>query len=149
MRLLADIAVRALSPAVNDPTTAVQSLDQVEDVLLRLSTRSLGDAWLLDGTGTPRVSYPAPQWQDFVSLALDETLLYGASNPQVARWLRALLARVAAAAPAERQPPVDERRNALDRLVSAAAPDPLLRGISQATDPQGLGGPPSRDASGS
>lgn len=59
-RLLADITVRALSPAVNDPTTAVQSLDQIEDALLRLSQRSLGDAWLLDAAGTPGCRTPHP-----------------------------------------------------------------------------------------
>ncbi|MFD3333740.1 DUF2254 family protein [Streptomyces sp. NPDC058700] len=145
IRLLADIAVRALSPAVNDPTTAVQALDQIEDALLRLATRSLGDAWLLDGTGTPRVSYPAPHWRDFVSLALDETLLYGAGNPQVARRTRALLVRVAAAVPEDRRLPVDERLDALNRLGAAAAPDPLLRDVAAAADPQGLGGPPGGD----
>ncbi|MFC8256890.1 DUF2254 family protein [Streptomyces sp. NPDC057291] len=50
-RLLADIAIRALSPAVNDPTTAVQALDQIEDALLCLSDRPLGPAWLVDRRG--------------------------------------------------------------------------------------------------
>lgn len=148
-RLLADIAIRALSPAVNDPTTAVQALDQIEDALVRLTGRPLGDAWLLDETGTPRVSYPAPRWQDFISLSLDETLLYGAGNPQVARRMRALLARVAAVAPEDRRATLDERLDALDRLVAVALPDPLLRGVAGTTDPQGLGGPPGSGATGS
>ncbi|WP_411088717.1 DUF2254 family protein [Streptomyces sp. 061-3] len=84
-RLLADIAIRALSPAVNDPTTAVQALDQIEDALLRLSDRPLGPAWLVDRRGRPRVHSSAPHWPDLISLALDETLLYGAANPQVVR----------------------------------------------------------------
>lgn len=140
-RLLADISVRSLSPAVNDPTTAVQALDQIEDALVRLAGRSLGDAWLLDDTGAPSVSYPAPRWQDFISLALDETLLYGAMNPQVARRVRALLAHVAAAAPKDRLAPVGERLDALNRMVTAAMHDPLLRDVSGTADPQGLGGP--------
>ncbi|MFG2218630.1 DUF2254 family protein [Streptomyces sp. NPDC048685] len=139
-RLLADIAIRALSPAVNDPTTAVQALDQIEDALLRLSRRSLGDAWLLDGSGTPRVSYPAPGWADFVSLALDETLLYGSSNPQVVRRLRALLEHVTAAAPQSRRPELARRTAALDRLSATALSDPLLSAVADVPDHQGLGG---------
>ncbi len=43
IRLLVDIAIRALSPAVNDPTTAVQALDQIEDLLIRLGAKTIGD----------------------------------------------------------------------------------------------------------
>ncbi|MFF3956106.1 DUF2254 family protein [Streptomyces sp. NPDC001890] len=146
-RLLADITVRALSPAVNDPTTAVQSLDQIEDALLKLSQRSLGDAWLLDATGAPRVSYPSPGWADLVSLALDETLMYGSSNPQVVRRLRALLERVSAAAPPSRREELARRTAALERLSSAALPDPLLSAVADVPDRQGLGGSSPRGGS--
>ena len=44
LRLLVDIAIRALSPAVNDPTTAVQALDQIADLLRRLGSRQLRSA---------------------------------------------------------------------------------------------------------
>ncbi|MFK0168558.1 DUF2254 domain-containing protein [Streptomyces sp. NPDC090306] len=140
LRLLADIAIRALSPAVNDPATAVQALDHVEEGLVQLAGRPLGPVRLLDDRGVPRVSCPAPEWADFVSLALDETLLYGSSNPQVVRRLRALLDRVAAAAPEHRRLPLTERRDALDRLSDGALPDPLLRRVAARPDPQGLGG---------
>ncbi|MEU2129476.1 DUF2254 family protein [Streptomyces sp. NPDC018352] len=144
-RLLADITVRALSPAVNDPTTAVQSLDQIEDALLRLSQRSLGDAWLLDATGIPRVSYPSPGWEDLVSLALDETLMYGSSSPQVVRRLRALLERVTTAAPPPRRGELARRKAALERLSSSALADPLLSAVADVPDRQGLGGSAPRD----
>ncbi|MFE6361792.1 DUF2254 family protein [Streptomyces sp. NPDC057806] len=140
-RLLADIAIRSLSPAVNDPTTAVQALDQIEEGLLRLAGRPLGPAWLLDRAGRPRVRCPAPQWPDFVSLALDETLLYGCGNPQVVRRLRALLDRVGAEAPKDRAQPLHERRAALDRLTATALPDPLLNRMASHPDSQGLGAP--------
>ncbi|MGW0910967.1 DUF2254 family protein [Streptomyces sp. NPDC002784] len=140
-RLLADIAIRSLSPAVNDPTTAVQALDQIEEGLLRLARRPLGPAWLLDRAGRPRVRCPAPQWADFVSLALDETLLYGCANPQVVRRLRALLDRVRAEASEDRAQPLDERRAALERLTATALPDPLLNRVASRPDSQGLGAP--------
>ncbi|MCF2533219.1 DUF2254 family protein [Yinghuangia soli] len=141
LRLLADIAIRALSPAVNDPTTAVQALDQIEDALLKLSGRALGTFGLVDDEGGIRVRCPAPSWSDLVSLALDEILLYGAGNPQIARRLRALIARVDFHAPQERHEPLLERLALLDRMVPHAAPDPHYRTLSAAADLQGLGGP--------
>lgn len=145
LRLLADIAIRGLSPAMNDPTTAVQALDQIEDVLLRLAGHPVGPAWLVDGDGAARVSCPAPQWPDFVAVALDETLSYGASNVQTVRRLRALLDAVIDAAPADRRAVVIERRQALGRLADAALTDPFLREVASRPDAQGLGGPNRRD----
>lgn len=50
LRLLVDIAIKALSPAINDPTTAVQALDQIEDLLIRLGRAG----WRLATTGMNR-----------------------------------------------------------------------------------------------
>ncbi|MGW0665007.1 DUF2254 family protein [Streptodolium elevatio] len=141
VRLLADIAIRALSPAVNDPTTAVQALDQIEDALLKLSGRALGTFGLVDDAGAIRVRCPAPSWRDLVALGLDEILLYGAANPQVARRVRALAERTAAHAPEVRRPPLLERLVVLDRLTRRAAPDPHFQALAGVADPQGLGGP--------
>lgn len=141
LRLLADIAIRALSPAVNDPTTAVQALDQVEDALLKLSGRALGTFGLVDDAEVVRVRCPAPSWSDLVALGLDEILLYGAANPQVARRIRALLQRTAAHAPPDRRPPLLARIALLDRLVRQAAPDEHFEVVSEVADAQGLGGP--------
>lgn len=55
LRLLVDIAIRALSPAVNDPTTAVQALDQIEETLVRLGTRPLVWPWWPTTVGPPPV----------------------------------------------------------------------------------------------
>lgn len=134
VRLLADISVRALSPAVNDPITAAQALDQIEDVLLRLSDRPLGPAWLLDGTGRPRIACPAPRWPDLLSLALDETLLYGSTNPLIVRRLHALLYRLHVAAAEDRKASVAERQQALERLAATALPDPLLNRVATRPD---------------
>jgi uncharacterized membrane protein len=72
IRLLVDIAIKALSPAVNDPTTAVQALDQIEDLLLRLGSRRLEIGALHDRAGTLRLVVPYPTWDDFLALAFDE-----------------------------------------------------------------------------
>ena len=62
IRLLVDIAIRALSPAINDPTTAVQALDEIGDLLLRLGRTSLATAPLRDAAGVVRVTIPLPTW---------------------------------------------------------------------------------------
>ncbi|HYX70978.1 MAG TPA: DUF2254 domain-containing protein [Terriglobales bacterium] len=103
IRLLVDIAIKALSPAVNDPTTAVQALDYIEDLLRCLGHRRLQAGRLYDEAGTLRLTFPCPRWQDFVSLALEEIRYYGAGSVQVMRRMRALLRDVIADVPPERQ----------------------------------------------
>ena len=77
IRLLVDIAIRALSPAVNDPTTAVQALNQIEDLLRRLGTRRLGPKIIHEMPGVLRVFVPQPTWDDFLVLAFEEIRQYG------------------------------------------------------------------------
>jgi uncharacterized membrane protein len=91
IRLLVDIAIRALSPAVNDPTTAVQALDQIEDLLRRLGCRQLEAGYALDAAGKIRVIFPVPTWQDYLALAFDEIRQFGAASIQVDRRLRTAL----------------------------------------------------------
>lgn len=141
IRVLVDIAIRALSPAINDPTSAVQALDQVDDVLHRLAGRALGDGLLTDAAGAVRVRFPAPRWDMFVALAFDEVMQYGAGSLQVARRLRALLADLLAAAPPGRREAVAGRLATLGRLVRQAQPDPALAAEAMRPDRQGIGSP--------
>jgi uncharacterized membrane protein len=60
IRLLVDIAIRALSPAVNDPTTAVQAMDQIEDLLQRLGRSELDAGRAYDARGKLRLIFPMP-----------------------------------------------------------------------------------------
>src|SRR5207245_10325257 len=71
IRLLVDIAIKALSPAINDPTTAVQVLDQIEDLLIRLGRRRLEIGSFRDVAGDLRLWISFPTWEDFLSLAFD------------------------------------------------------------------------------
>ena len=63
LRILVDIAIKALSPAINDPTTAVQALDQVEDLLLRLGRVDLAGGRVRDERGSLRLVFPVPKWR--------------------------------------------------------------------------------------
>ena len=103
IRLLVDIAIRALSPAINDPTTAVQALDQIEDLLLRLGQRDLEIGRYNDRNGALRLVMPFPTWDDIVRLAFDEIGFYGATSVQVMRRMNALIADLTRAVPRERR----------------------------------------------
>ncbi|MFE6887324.1 DUF2254 domain-containing protein [Streptomyces sp. NPDC057694] len=144
VRLIVDIAIRALSPAVNDPTTAVQSLDQLDDILQRLARRPLGPGTVTDSQGRARITYPAPGWDSLLSLALDEILSYGSGAIQVVRRLRALLLDLAAVCPPDRQTLVHDYLDQLDRLCASSFTDPMQRRRAESADHQGLGSPSSR-----
>jgi uncharacterized membrane protein len=95
-RLLVDIAIKALSPAINDPTTAVQAIDQIEDLMCRLGRQDLDAAGCAsDAKGFPRVVFPAPTWEDYLRLSFDEIRQYGTNSVQVMRRLRSALVAVA------------------------------------------------------
>ncbi len=114
-RQLVDVAVRALSPGTNDPTTAVQALDRIHDLLRRLAVRGLpSPVRLVDGR--PRLLLPRPSWDDYVRLAVEEIRLAGASQVQVRRRLRVILDDLEATAPDDRLPVLRSERRELDRL---------------------------------
>lgn len=141
IRMLADIAIRALSSAVNDPTSAVQALDQIDDILHRLACRSLGDGLLHDPAGRVVVRYRAPTWDTFLSLAIDEILHYGAGSMQVTRRIRALLEDLLTSTPQARWPAVTGKLEALRRATRRSFPDPAEEAEAAAPDRQGIGSP--------
>jgi uncharacterized membrane protein len=80
LRVIVDIALRALSKAINDPTTAVLAIDQIQRLLRNVGMRHLHDDHIKDETGRLRVIFPTPNWLDFVQLAFREIRLYGTDN---------------------------------------------------------------------
>ena len=118
VRVLADIALRGLSPAVNDPTTAVQALDAIDSLLRPLAARELDIGRIWDEHGTLRVSVPMPAWEDFIAVALDEVIPLSGSSIHVRQRIRRMLAELI-----ERALP--ERHAAL-RLDAAAVQSELL-----------------------
>ena len=139
LRLLVDIAIRALSPAVNDPTTAVQALDQIEDLLTRLGNRQLDGGRFADAGGRVRVVVPFPKWDDFLRLALDEIRTYGTGSVQVMRRMRALMSSLGEAVPADRLPALRRWERRLEGSIEQAFPNPEERRDASVVDRQGLG----------
>jgi uncharacterized membrane protein len=95
LRQLVDIAVKALSPGVNDPATAVDALGHLARVLSLLAVRELGDGAGADDEGTTRAIVPSPRLDDYLALACDQPRRYGARDPAVMVALLDLLADVA------------------------------------------------------
>ncbi len=144
--LLVDIAIRALSPAVNDPSTAVQALDHIEDLLLRLGRRRLEIGACRNADGDLRLVVPFPAWEDFLMLALEEIRHYGAGSRHVMRRMHALLSDLIEVAPAERCPALRREQERLEATTARSFSDreeTLLAGIE---DRQGIGSPRRRHA---
>ncbi|MFD6892612.1 DUF2254 family protein [Streptomyces sp. NPDC059957] len=121
-RLLADIALRALSPAVNDPATAVESMDRLEDLLTRLAGLDLGVGRFADGGGRLRVTLPVPDWERFVRTAVDDLLFPAAGSPMALRRMHDLLSRLADGIPESRRGIVRDRLQWADRAGSERYP---------------------------
>jgi len=140
MRIVVDTAIRALSPAVNDPTTAVHALDVLEVLVAELAGRDLHASLARDGTGAVRVVWHSPSWDDVLDLAFDEIRGYGASSLQVARRLRAVLEDLLASTPPQRHAALRERIARLDAAVLTAYPaGSPERALAQVADRMGLG----------
>lgn len=103
LRVLADIALRALSPAVNDPTTAVEALNGIDELLRVLLVRDLAIETVTGTDGEPRVLLRLPTWEDYVAGSLDEIIENVDSSPLVRRRVKSLLSELVAIAPAGRQ----------------------------------------------
>jgi uncharacterized membrane protein len=140
LRLLVDIAIKALSPAINDPTTAVQAIDQIEDLLRRLGRRDLDAGYARDRDGRLRLVYPMPNWEDYLTLAFDEIRQYGATSVQVMRRLRSTLVELAALQTnVERADAVRRYLTHLDVVIERSPFDAEDRLKARQEDRQGLG----------
>ncbi|MEE9964090.1 MAG: DUF2254 domain-containing protein [Propionicimonas sp.] len=138
LRLLVDVAIRALSPAVNDPTTAVRSLDEIEGVLRVAAHQQLGDQRIAAGAG--EVIVRIPSWSDVVLLGLLEIMTFGIGQPQVTRRLMVLLDDLMADVPQDRRDELATLRASLIRRLEASTADPEAVRIALRGDRQGLGG---------
>jgi uncharacterized membrane protein len=123
LRVLVDIALRALSPALNDPTSAVQALDAIQACLERLAARDLDVARIAGVQGHERLRLVLPSWQEYVALAFDELLVAGPSTLQVARRLVAVLDELADAIPPARRAPIERRLKRATGALQQAFPD--------------------------
>ncbi len=139
-RIIVDIASKGLSPAINDPTTAVLAIDQLHRLLRDVGKRMLDEGHVRDPAGRVRLVYPTPDWEDFVPLAVTEIRQFGCTSIQIARRLRAMLDNLIQTLPAERLPPLRQELSRLGRTVERYFPELDDRALAEASDSQGMGG---------
>jgi uncharacterized membrane protein len=138
LRQLSDIALRALSPAVNDPTTAVQCLDRIVQLLAAMVHLPLGAVQHRDGAGAVRLVQNGPEWTDLVDLAFEEIRWCATRSPQVSRRMLAGIDDVVAPAPEDRKGALVRHRDLLVKAVERTVPDVAEREFALFPDRQGI-----------
>ncbi|TQS88053.1 DUF2254 domain-containing protein [Arthrobacter sp. TS-15] len=139
-RQLVDVAVRALSPGINDPTTAVHVIGHLSDLLCRLADRNPGPEHLTDEDGRIRVVLSLPTLRDLLDMAMDQPRKYGAGDPAVADRLLGLLHELAWCdrKGQYREEILDHLEQMRIAILAADYSDPELRSLLKGADAQGL-----------
>jgi uncharacterized membrane protein len=145
-RIIVDIASKGLSPAINDPTTAVLAIDQIHHLLRNVGSRRLDDERVRDASGRLRLAYRTPDWEDYVRLAVTEIRQFGGTSIQVARRLRAMLENLIQTLPEERCPLLRQELSVLRRSAERFFPEPEDRALADMSDSQGVGGKLERNS---
>lgn len=141
IRIMVDIADKALSAAINDPTTAVQVLDHLGEVLRLIGTVDLsGSRWDGDRAGRTGLVIPVRGWEDYLALGTTEIREYGAHSIQVMRRMRALLEELHDEVRPEHRAAVEEELARLDATVAHTFGDSVDFDRASTADAQGIGG---------
>jgi uncharacterized membrane protein len=140
VRLLVDIAERSLADSpFQDPTTAVQAIDRLHDILRQLARRPFPDGRHLDEAGQVRLTMSTMSWEAYVHLAFDEIRLAGAGSPQVARRLKAALIDLRSIALPERVEVLDLQLDLLATATEASFSDDRDVALALDQDREGIG----------
>lgn len=127
VRQLTDVVTKALSPGINDPTTAVHALGHLTVLLCELAGRRLGPRLLCDDEGRPRVLLRRPGLADLLEMATAQPERYGAADPDVMAQLMHLLRDLAWCAPSAELPMISERLSRLRARAAAERYEPAQR----------------------
>lgn len=135
-RMLVDIAQRSLP---HDPTTAVQAIDRLHDLLRQLARRPFPNGESVDADGDVRLTMPVLAWEGYVRLTFDEIRQYGSGTVQVTRRLKAALEDLMTITPEDRQPALEEQLRLLEAAGEHHHPDGAEGDSPIVPDPQGIG----------
>jgi CheY-like chemotaxis protein len=130
-RILVDIAIKALSPAINDPTTAVLAIDQLHRLLCQVGLRHASREEFRDAAGDLRLVFRTPNWEDFVHLTCTEIRHCGAGSIQIIRRMRSLLENLEQTLPAHRHAELRQQLELLDREIDGHYPFPEDRALAR------------------
>jgi uncharacterized membrane protein len=140
VRLLVDIAERSLADSpFQDPTTAVQAIDRLHDILRQLARRPFPDGRHRDGAGVVRLTVREMTWEAYVHLAFDEIRLAGAGSPQIIRRLKNALTDLKSIAPPDRIAVLEHRLELLEAGTKRALEDERDVDLALGNDREGIG----------
>jgi uncharacterized membrane protein len=147
IRILVDIANRALSAAVNDPTTAVQVLDYLGESLRLIGTTEFS-GYRPPAAARPRcgVVIPVRSWEDYLALTVNEIREYGSGGIQIMRRLRAMLLELLDEVRPECTSALRGELARLDATVVQAFGASVDFDRASIADTQGIGGPQTAEA---
>lgn len=144
LRQLADVANKALSPGINDPTTAIHALGHISAFLCDLTDHALGPVLLRDEDDRVRVTLQRPDLAAYVDLGISQPRRYGATDPQVLEKIFQVLLDLSHRAAPEQRPVIRDQLERLRGTVEAQSFDSAertaLAELGQRID-QNLGGP--------
>jgi uncharacterized membrane protein len=140
IRLLVDIAQRSMADSpLQDPTTAVQAIDRLHDILRQLVRRPFPDGRHRDEAGEVRLTVHSLSWDAYVLLAFEEIRLAGAGSPQVTRRLKAALTDLRSIAPPGRVDVIDGQIELLTASAETAFDQERDVEVALADDGRGIG----------
>ena len=139
LRKLVDIAERSIAQPFDDPTTTLQAVHRLHDLLRLLAVRPLPSGEHRDDTGVVRLVERTMSWDGYVRLAFDEIRLAGTTTPQVTRRLCAALHDLKGVAPPDRQAPLDRQLRLLTAAVHRAYDDDEDIAAALVPDTEGIG----------
>jgi uncharacterized membrane protein len=96
---IVDIALKAISPAVNDPTTAISCVDQLSRILIRFAAREPPEDLLYDPPGIVRASIGWIHFEHMVDAAFEQIRMYSKTDVAVSLRLLRALGDIAASTP--------------------------------------------------
>jgi uncharacterized membrane protein len=96
---IVDVALKAISPAVNDPTTAINCIDQLSRILIRFASREPPEDLLYDPPGIVRASIGWIHFERLLDAALEQIRMYSKTDVAVSLRLLRALGDVAASTP--------------------------------------------------
>jgi uncharacterized membrane protein len=122
--VIADIALRALSPGINDPATAVQCVDRLTEVLAALGTRGAPSTDRRSPDGAVRLLMRWTSFARALPVAFDQIRHFGAANPAIARRLLEALGALATVVPAELHEPLRHQAGVIAAQARRSIADP-------------------------
>ena len=139
IRQLVDVATQALSPAINQPSTAVQVIDRLYDLLLRIGRVPTPTGLHLDADHAVRLVEPTLTPAYLLDLAFQEISQVGASSWHVTRRLAAAYDDLSRESPDDWHAAISRLRESLEELSRAQTHAAWGNGIAVQPDRLGLG----------